>query len=195
MLVDEATIFAFYDGIIPDGIANGAAFEKWRKQAERETPALLYLSREYLMRHSASGITEEQFPDSVTVDGARLPLTYRFDPGHILDGVTITVPLPLLNKLDAAQFDWLVPGLIREKVTWYLKALPKQIRRHVVPVPEFVTQFLEDQEPEPTTDQSQAFSVFFAAACQGAGRVCLFQGRASPFRRISGKTRSRLNIY
>ncbi|HTJ54115.1 MAG TPA: ATP-dependent RNA helicase HrpA, partial [Nitrosospira sp.] len=155
VLVDEATIFAFYDGIIPDGIANGASFEKWRRQAERENPQLLYLSREYLMRHSASGITEEQFPDSVTVDGTRLPLTYRFDPGHILDGVTITVPLPLLNKLDAAQFDWLVPGLIREKVTWYLKALPKQIRRHVVPVPEFVTQFLEDQEPEPATDQSK----------------------------------------
>ena len=155
VLVDEATIFAFYDNIIPDGIANGAAFEKWRRQAERENPELLYLSKDYLMRHSASGITEEQFPDGVTVDGARLPLTYRFDPGHILDGVTITVPLPLLNKLDAAQFDWLVPGLIREKVTWYLKALPKQIRRHVVPIPEFVTQFLEDREPEPATDQSR----------------------------------------
>jgi ATP-dependent helicase HrpA len=159
VLVDDATIFAFYDGIIPDGIANGAAFEKWRRQAERENPKLLYLSKDYLMRHSASGITEEQFPDSVTVDGARLPLTYCFDPGHILDGVTITAPLPLLNKLDAAQFDWLVPGLIRQKVTWYLKALPKQIRRHVVPVPEFVTQFLEDQELEPATDQPKRSSL------------------------------------
>ena len=69
VLVDEATIFAFYDDIIPDGIANGAAFEKWRRQAERENPQLLYLSRDYLMRHSASGITEERFPDSVIVDG------------------------------------------------------------------------------------------------------------------------------
>ena len=153
VLVDDATIFAFYDDIIPDGIANGAAFEKWRRQAERENLKLIYLSKDYLMRHSASGITEEQFPDSVTVDGARLPLTYRFDPGHILDGVTITAPLPLLNKLDAAQFDWLVPGLIRQKVTWHLKALPKQIRRHVVPIPEFVTHFLEGQEHESTADR------------------------------------------
>jgi len=155
VLVDGATIFAFYDDIIPDDIANGAAFEKWRRQAERENLKLLYLSRDYLMRHSASGITEERFPDSVTVENVRLPFTYRFDPGHALDGVTISVPLPLLNKLDAAQFDWLVPGLIREKVTWYLKALPKQIRRHVVPVPEFVTQFLECQEAEAAAEQSR----------------------------------------
>jgi ATP-dependent helicase HrpA len=153
VLVDETTIFAFYDAIIPDSIANGAAFEKWRRQAERENPKLLYLGRDYLMRHSASSVTEERFPDSITMDDTRLPFTYRFDPGHVLDGVTVTVPLPLLNKLDPAQFDWLVPGLIREKITWYLKALPKQIRRHIVPIPEFVTQFLEDQERESTADQ------------------------------------------
>ena len=149
VLVDEAAIFTFYDEIIPDGITNGAAFETWRGQAERENPRLLYLGRDYLMRHSASGVTEERFPDSMMMDGARLPLGYRFDPGHVLDGVTITVPLPLLNKLEPAQFDWLVPGLIREKVTWYLKALPKQVRRHVVPVPEFVTAFLEYRESKP----------------------------------------------
>jgi ATP-dependent helicase HrpA len=153
VLVDEATIIAFYDAIIPDGIANGAAFEKWRRQAEQETLKLLYLNRDYLMRHSASSVTEERFPDSMTVDGTRLPFTYRFDPGHVLDGVTVTAPLLLLNKLDPAQFDWLVPGLIREKITWYLKALPKQVRRHLVPIPEFVTQFLEDQERESTADQ------------------------------------------
>ncbi|MGH8763256.1 MAG: ATP-dependent RNA helicase HrpA [Nitrosospira sp.] len=147
VLVDEAEIFAFYDAVIPNDICNGAAFEKWRRQAEQKAPRLLYLTREYLMRHEAASITEERFPDSIAVDGIRLPLTYRFDPGHMLDGVTMTVPLPLLNKLDAARFDCLVPGLIREKVTWYLKALPKQVRRHLVPIPEFVTQFLESQEP------------------------------------------------
>ncbi|MDE2366096.1 MAG: DUF3418 domain-containing protein, partial [Betaproteobacteria bacterium] len=121
---------------------------------ERENPRLLYLGRDYLMRHTASGITEERFPDGVTVDGICLPLAYRFDPGHVLDGVTVTVPLPLLNKLNAAQFDCLVPGLIREKITWYLKALPKQIRRHVVPVPEFVTAFLEYRETGSETASS-----------------------------------------
>ncbi|SEK67336.1 ATP-dependent RNA helicase HrpA [Nitrosovibrio tenuis] len=154
VLVDDMAIFAFYDRVIPGDISNGAAFEKWRKQAERENPKLLYLSRDYLMRHAASSVTEERFPDSVTVDNARLPLSYRFDPGSVLDGVTITAALPLLNKLDSAQFDWLVPGLIREKVTWYLKALPKQIRRHVVPIPEFVTGFLESCDSGPAADQS-----------------------------------------
>jgi ATP-dependent helicase HrpA len=152
VLVDEGEIFAFYDAIIPDDICNGTEFEKWRRQAERDSPRLLYLTQEYLMRHEANRITGEQYPDSMVVDGIELPdgialpLAYRFDPGHVLDGVTVTVPLPLLNKLDIARFDGLVPGLIREKITWYLKALPKQIRRHVVPIPEFVTQFLESQE-------------------------------------------------
>ncbi|ODT73980.1 MAG: ATP-dependent RNA helicase HrpA [Nitrosomonadales bacterium SCN 54-20] len=146
VLVDEQEIFAFYDGLIPEGISNGAAFEKWRRQAERDDSRLLYITKEYLMRHTAQGVTEERFPDTMLVDGFHLSLTYRFDPGHVLDGVTITVPLPLLNKLDAVQFDNLVPGLIREKITWYLRALPKQVRRYVVPVPEFVTQFLESAE-------------------------------------------------
>ncbi|SOD41647.1 ATP-dependent RNA helicase HrpA [Nitrosovibrio sp. Nv4] len=154
VLVDDTEIFAFYDAIIPDGTGNGAAFEKWRRQAERENPRLLFLSREYLMRHEANSVTEERYPDSMTVDGVRLPLTYRFDPGHVLDGVTVTVVLPLLNKLNTARFDNLVPGLAREKVTWYLKALPKQIRRHIVPIPEFVTRFLESQEPGVAVPQS-----------------------------------------
>jgi ATP-dependent helicase HrpA len=151
VLVNEQEIFAFYEGIIPEGIGNGAAFEKWRRQAEQKDPRCLYLTREYLMRHEAADVTEARFPDTVVMDGSGLPLAYRFEPGHPLDGVTVTVPLPLLNKLEPARFDWLVPGLIREKITWYLKGLPKQIRRQVVPVPEFVTRFLEyqnDQERE-----------------------------------------------
>lgn len=152
VLVDEREIFSFYDAIVPDGICNGVEFERWRRQAERENPHLLYLTQEYLMRHEANRITGEQYPDSMVVEGGdlpegiALPLAYRFDPGHILDGVTVSVPLPLLNKLDVARFDRLVPGLVREKITWYLKALPKQIRRHVVPIPEFVTRFLENEE-------------------------------------------------
>lgn len=160
VLVDEGEIFAFYDAVVPDGICSGAEFEKWRRQAERDNPRLLYLTRETLMRHEAGRITGEQYPDSIVVDGidlpdgVALPLAYRFDPGHILDGVTVTVPLPLLNKLNTARFDRLVPGLVREKITWYLKALPKQIRRHVVPIPEFVTRFLENDESSATVSSS-----------------------------------------
>ncbi len=144
VLVDEQKIVVFYDAIIPEGIVNGAGFEKWRKQAEQDNPGLLYLSREYLMRHEAGSITEAQFPESMPMgDGSDLPLSYRFEPGHVLDGVTVTIPLPLLNQLDVTLFDYLVPGLIREKITWYFKALPKQMRRHLVPLPESVTQFLQ----------------------------------------------------
>ncbi|HEV7930586.1 MAG TPA: ATP-dependent RNA helicase HrpA, partial [Nitrosospira sp.] len=146
VLVGEERIFEFYDALVPQGICSGAAFEKWRRQSERESPCLLYLTREHLMRHGAENVTEARFPDSVAADGTSLPLAYRFEPGHVLDGVTLTVPLPLLNKLDAARFDSLVPGLIREKIAWYLKALPKQIRRHVIPIPDFVTRFLESLE-------------------------------------------------
>jgi len=154
VLVNEQEIFAFYDGIIPEGISNGAAFEKWRRQAEQKNPRCLYLSREYLMRHEAADVTEARFPDTLIMDGSGLPLAYRFELGHPLDGVTVTVPLPLLNRLEPARFGWLVPGLIREKIAWYLKALPKQIRRQVVPVPEFVTCFLEYQDEEERKEEN-----------------------------------------
>ncbi|SFI45682.1 ATP-dependent RNA helicase HrpA [Nitrosomonas sp. Nm34] len=160
VLVDEQEIFAFYDTIIPADIYGGAAFEKWRKQAEQTNPHLLYLTRDYLMRHAAGSVNEVQFPETVSIDGHAFPLNYRFEPGHVLDGVTITVPLPFLNKLTAAQFDWLVPGLVREKITWYFKSLPKQIRRNLVPVPDYVTRFLEQQEPAEPMLLSEALARF-----------------------------------
>jgi len=145
VLTDDQEIFAFYDTLIPQKIYNGFGFEKWRKQTERENPKRLYLHRELLIRHQGDSI-EAQFPEQFTLsDGSTFPLRYRFDPGHMLDGVTVTIPLPVLNRLNAMQFDCLVPGLIREKVTWYFKALPKQIRRMLVPIPESVTEFLQWQ--------------------------------------------------
>ncbi|OAM53395.1 ATP-dependent RNA helicase HrpA [Methylovorus sp. MM2] len=143
VLVDEHALFAFYDAIIPQGIINGAGFEKWREEAEKTQPKLLYLTRDALMRHGASGVTEAQFPESLQMDGVTLPLKYRFEPGHPLDGVTATVPLALLNQLGATRAQWLVPGMLREKITALIKALPKTLRRVCVPVPEFVTGFLE----------------------------------------------------
>ncbi|MDP1558259.1 MAG: ATP-dependent RNA helicase HrpA [Nitrosomonas sp.] len=160
VLVDEQEIYHFFDDLVPENIYNGASFEKWRKQAEQKNPQLLYLTREYLMRHTAGSVTEEQFPKRMQLeDGSELRLSYRFEPGHSLDGVTVTVPLPLLNRLQAAQFDLLVPGLVREKITWYFKALPKQLRRYFVPVPDAVTQFLESLQ---TCDQSTKLSDLLA---------------------------------
>jgi len=146
VLVDEHAIFSFYDDIVPANIHNGAAFERWRRDAERQNAKLLFLNREFLMRHGAADVTDAQFPEALEAAGSRLPLAYRFDPGHPLDGVTVTVPLELLNQLHDATLEWLVPGMLREKVAWHLKALPKQIRRNLVPVPEHVTRFLEWRE-------------------------------------------------
>ena len=150
VLVDEEALFGFYDALVPAGIHNGAAFEVWRKQSEATQPKLLYMTREYLMRHAASDVSEAQFPGRVSVGDAYLNLAYRFEPTHPLDGVTITVPLALLNQLDAARFEWLVPGMVREKVSAYLKGLPKQLRRHFVPVPDSVTEFLLEVEQNKT---------------------------------------------
>lgn len=148
VLVDEHALFAFYDGVIPPvsaqcSIVNGAGFEKWREDAEKIQPRLLFLTREALMRHGASSVTEAQFPETFEMDGVQLPLKYRFEPNHPLDGVTATVPLALLNQLNATRAEWLVPGMLREKLTTMIKALPKTYRRVCVPVPEFVTCFLE----------------------------------------------------
>ena len=146
VLVNEEVIFNFYDGIVALDLVNGAGFERWRAEAEHANPRLLYLTREYLMRHAAAEITEAQFPERLRAGDVDLKLGYRFEPGHPLDGVTVTVPLELLNRLEPAHFEWLVPGLVREKIAHLFKALPKQLRRHLVPVPQHVTAFLEEQD-------------------------------------------------
>ena len=145
VLVSDEAIFAFYDALIPQDIVNGAGFEKWRREAEQKNAAHLLLTREYLMRHAAEDITEAQFPDSLHAGEFDVPLKYRFDPGDALDGITATVPLALLNKLDAAAFDWLVPGMVRDKVAFAFKALPKNWRRSLTPPSEHVTRFLQTE--------------------------------------------------
>jgi ATP-dependent helicase HrpA len=144
VLVDDQTIFEFYNALVPADVYNGAAFEAWRAEAEKQNPKLLYLTREYLMRHAAMDITEAQFPETLRVNEVTYKLRYRFEPAHPLDGVTITVPLHLLNTLEETPFDWLAPGMIRDKVAAYLKALPKNLRRNLFPIPEHVTAFLSE---------------------------------------------------
>ncbi|MES2408553.1 MAG: ATP-dependent RNA helicase HrpA [Pseudomonadota bacterium] len=147
VLVDEERLFAFFDARIPAGIVNGSGFDQWRRDAERENPRLLYLSRDDLMRHGAESVTEDWFPQTLTIDAIALPLSYRFEPGHPLDGMTVTIPLALLNTVPGWHFDWLVPGMLREKLTWYVKALPKHLRRVFVPVPDSVTALMETLAP------------------------------------------------
>ena len=155
VLVDEHTIYEFYDSIVPEGIYNATGFERWRREAEVENPQILYLTRDYLMQHAAAQITAALFPDKLRAGDAELDLRYRFELGHALDGVTATVPLHLLNTLEGTPFDWLVPGLLREKATWCIRALPKNIRRHLFPLPEQVNAFLDSVSavvtPNPTS--------------------------------------------
>ena len=135
----------------PKPLADIRTFQTWLKTAEQENPRLLFLTRDDLMQHAAAHITEEQFPPYWKNADGKFKLSYRFEPHHPLDGVTLTLPLTVLNRLHAPALEWLVPGMLREKLQLLIKALPKQIRRICVPVPEFITQFLEStpnrQEP------------------------------------------------
>ncbi|MBH2057568.1 DUF3418 domain-containing protein [Neisseria meningitidis] len=131
----------------PLPLADIRTFQAWLKTAERDNPRLLFLNRDDLMQHAAAHITEEQFPKFWQTADGKFKLSYRFEPHHPLDGVTLTLPLTVLNRLHAPSLEWLVPGMLREKIQLLIKALPKQIRRICVPVPEFITQFLS-QNPD-----------------------------------------------
>ncbi|OGT02519.1 MAG: ATP-dependent RNA helicase HrpA [Gallionellales bacterium RBG_16_57_15] len=147
VLVDDELIFAFYDSRIPANIHNGAAFEHWRKEAERIDAKLLYLKKDDLMRHEAAGITTDQFPPQLKIDNVSFALSYHFSPGKNDDGITLTVPLALINQVSAARCEWLAPGLLAEKVMQLVKTLPQRLRRHLVPVPEFAAAFCRDVPP------------------------------------------------
>ncbi|WGS40813.1 ATP-dependent RNA helicase HrpA [Burkholderia sp. JSH-S8] len=149
VLVDDELIHAFYDQAIPDGIHTGAAFERWYRDEVRQSGQpedklrLLYLSRDDLMRHEAAGVTTELFPKRATMAGVEMALTYHFEPGAPRDGVTLAVPLYALNQVDARRCEWLVPGMLKEKVQLLLKSLPQKLRRHCVPLPDYAAGFVE----------------------------------------------------
>lgn len=149
VLVDDELIFAFYDAAIPQGIHTGAAFERWYRDELKklgqpeDKPRLLYLSRDDLMRHEASGVTTDLFPKRLTMAGNEMALTYHFEPGSPRDGVTLAVPLYALNQVDARRTEWLVPGMLKEKAQLLLKSLPQKLRRHVVPLPQYAAGFAE----------------------------------------------------
>ncbi|MFS2023724.1 ATP-dependent RNA helicase HrpA [Massilia sp. CT11-137] len=146
VLVDDQLIHAFYDSEIPSDVVNGAGFEKWYKDASRDNPKLLYLNREELMRHEAAGVTTELFPKTMNVTGIEMGLSYHFEPGSPRDGVTLAVPLFALNQIPRERADWLVPGMLKEKVQLLLKSLPQKLRRHCVPLPEYAARFFERNE-------------------------------------------------
>ncbi|MEX2198408.1 MAG: ATP-dependent RNA helicase HrpA [Burkholderiales bacterium] len=150
ILVDDELIRAFYDARIPEGIHNGADFEKWRREAEAEDPKRLHLKREDLMRHEAAGITTEKFPHELRLGANAYPLEYHFEPRSPRDGVTLTVPVALLNQVPAARCEWLVPGLLKEKVRTLAKSMPQRLRHKLGPLEEFAADFAAKVPPTDT---------------------------------------------
>jgi ATP-dependent helicase HrpA len=141
ILVDDELIHAFYEERIPREIHGAADFERWRRQAEAAQPRLLYLARDDLMRHEAAGITTENFPPSLELGPNRYALEYHFEPGSPRDGVTMNVPLALLNQVPAARTEWLVPGLLKEKVKALAKSMPQRLRHKLGALDEFAATF------------------------------------------------------
>jgi ATP-dependent helicase HrpA len=147
ILVDDELIYAFYDARVPEGIHNGADFDKWRKDAEREDAKLLFLKREDLMRHEAAGITTDNFPHELKLGANSFRLDYHFDPRSPRDGVTLTVPVALLNQVGAARCEWLVPGLLKEKVRALAKSMPQRLRHKLGSLEEFAETFARAVQP------------------------------------------------
>jgi ATP-dependent helicase HrpA len=152
--VDEEAIYQFFDTRIPLGMHNGAAFEKWRREAERGNPKLLFLERENLLTGDKDKLqaSARDFPPHIEFNGVRFALTYRFDPGTPDDGVTLEAPLAALNQIPVLACEWLVPGLLEEKITALIKSLPQSIRRSFVPVPDYAraaTQALLEDSRQP----------------------------------------------
>lgn len=146
VLVDDELIHAFYDDIIPAGITTLAAFDRWRREAEAATPKLLFLEKEQLMRHEAAGITTDAFPPYLAQHGQQFALRYHHDPTAADDGVTLVLPLAALNQISASRCDWLVPGLLKEKVVALLKTLPQKYRHRLQPLDEFADDFCAGEQ-------------------------------------------------
>ncbi len=158
ILVDEELIHAFYAARVPERIHTATAFEQWRVPAERADPRLLFLRREDLMRHEAAGITTDNFPPALQLGPNRFALDYHFEPGSPRDGVTMTVPLALLNQVPAARSEWLVPGLLKEKVRALAKSIPQRLRHKLGPLDEFADAFsARGPSDVPLTDALRRF--------------------------------------
>ena len=143
VLVDEELIHAFYDAKLPVEIATLAAFDHWRREAEGTEAKLLFLEREQLMRHEAAGITTDAFPPHFDWRNEKWSLTYKHDPGAAVDGITLSLPLKALNQVPTHRVDWLVPGLLKEKVLALLKTLPQKYRHRLQPLDGFAEKFCD----------------------------------------------------
>ena len=146
MVADERELYAFYDERVPADVVSLRAFERWRRAAEQGHPELLWVPRERLLRNAPAASEVAQFPGVITWNGRDYAVRYRFEPGHPEDGISILVPVAILHEVPAHRFEWLVPGLLRDKCIELVKTLPRQWRQPLVPVPDTVDRLLADVE-------------------------------------------------
>ncbi|MEA3303486.1 MAG: ATP-dependent RNA helicase HrpA, partial [Pseudomonadota bacterium] len=144
ILVDEQVIYEFYAARIPQGIYSAAQFEKWLRKATATRPKLLHMRQHDLLRDDAAEVSPELYPDEMEVNGMRLPLQYHFEPGQTADGVTLVVPQEVLSQISDEHLQWLVPGMLQERIVTLLRGLPKSLRRHFVPIPDTAARLVEE---------------------------------------------------
>ncbi|MDX3855009.1 ATP-dependent RNA helicase HrpA [Streptomyces sp. AK02-01A] len=155
ILVDDETLYDFYDQRVPDDVVSGAHFDSWWKARRREDPELLDFERSMLINEKAGSVTKDDYPDSWRQGQLKFRVTYQFEPGADADGVTVHVPLQVLNQVTSEGFDWQIPGLREEVVMELIRSLPKPIRRHYVPAPNYARAFLERASSPEGRDPAQ----------------------------------------
>ncbi len=143
LLVDDQFLFEWYDTRLPEEAVSLQALEQWLKRSSPDAVQGLMLSREQLLRREDTGVAGDAFPRRLGMRGASFELDYRFDPGSEDDGVTMSVPVVLLNQVDSVRCEWLVPGMLRDKVQALVKSLPPRVRRAAVPIPDYAQAFVE----------------------------------------------------
>ncbi|MER6845165.1 ATP-dependent RNA helicase HrpA [Streptomyces platensis] len=147
ILVDDETLFDFYDQRIPADVVSGAHFDAWWKKKHRDEPELLNFEHSMLINESAEAVTKDDYPDSWRQGKLKFKVTYQFEPGADADGVTVHIPLQVLNQVSSEGFEWQIPGLREQLVTELIRSLPKPIRRNYVPAPNFAARFLDSTVP------------------------------------------------
>ncbi|SQD76904.1 ATP-dependent RNA helicase HrpA [Moritella yayanosii] len=147
ILVSDDDLFGFYADLIPEHVCSGRHFDSWWKKESKQTPDLLTLTQARLMKHNAEAITAHSYPEFWSQNSFKFKLEYNFEPGTVEDGITVIIPLAILNQVNEQGFDWLIPALREELIITMIKALPKTLRRNFVPAPNYAGAALENMEP------------------------------------------------
>ncbi|WP_261835647.1 ATP-dependent RNA helicase HrpA [Vibrio ishigakensis] len=147
ILVDDDELFDFYDQRVSTDAVSGRHFDTWWNKERKANPELLNFEKSMLFKGDASHITDLDYPNFWHLENLKLKLSYQFEPGENSDGVTVHIPIPVLNQVTPQGFDWQIPGLRHELVVSLIKSLPKTLRRNFVPAPNYADAFLARVTP------------------------------------------------